>query len=149
MRRALELARQGAQAGEVPVGAVLVLEGDICGEGFNSCISYSDPTAHAEIVAIRQACVQQNNYRIPGSTLYVTLEPCLMCVGAIVHARVERLVYGVNEPKAGAIESRLQGFAQPHLNHVVEVGPRVLENECKTLIQRFFQERRSLADDSE
>ena len=143
MRYALNRALQAGERGEVPVGAVIVLEGDLLAEGYNEPILAHDPTAHAEIVAIRRAAQQAGNYRLPpGATLYVTIEPCQMCVGAIVHARVSRLVYGAPEPKAGAVESAMQALEHPALNHRVEVTGRVLEDECREVIQRFFAGRR-------
>ena len=143
MGAALELAREARERGEVPVGAVLVIDGEIMGRGFNQPVSRNDPTAHAEIVALRQAGREAGNYRLPGSTMYVTIEPCQMCVGAMVHARVARVVYGTPEPKAGAIESAMRAHEHPALNHRLEVTGRVLENECREVIQGFFQERRS------
>ena len=143
MGAALELAREARERGEVPVGAVLVIDGEIMGRGFNQPVSRNDPTAHAEIVALRQAGREAGNYRLPGSTMYVTIEPCQMCVGAMVHARVARVVYGTPEPKAGAIESAMRAHEHPALNHRLEVTGRVLENECREVIQAFFQERRS------
>lgn len=145
MGRALALARQAECNGEVPVGALVVLDGAIVGEGFNSSISTNDPTAHAECVALRNACERLGNYRIVGATLYVTLEPCLMCVGALVHARVMRLVFGASEPKSGAVASNLNGFELPHLNHRVEVTPGVMELECRNVLQKFFENRRQVS----
>ena len=142
MAAALELAREARERGEVPVGAVLVMDGEIVGRGFNQPVSKNDPTAHAEIVALRQAGRETGNYRLPGSTMYVTIEPCQMCVGAMVHARVGRVVYGTPEPKAGAIESAMRAHEHPALNHRLEVIGRVLEDECREVIQTFFQERR-------
>ena len=143
MQRALELAWQGRESGEVPVGAVVVLDGAIVGEGFNQPIGTHDPTAHAEIVALRQAGECIGNYRLTGATLYVTIEPCQMCVGAMIHARIGRLVYGAPEPKAGAIESVMRAHEHPSLNHRLEVSGRVLEEGCRALMQSFFAERRS------
>ena len=143
MRAALELAREARERGEVPVGAVVVLDGEIVGRGFNQPVSLNDPTAHAEIVALRQAGREIGNYRLPGSTMYVTIEPCQMCVGAMVHARVARVVYGTPEPKAGAIESAMRAHEHPSLNHRLEVTGRVLEDDCREVIQSFFKERRS------
>src|SRR6185503_3680353 len=117
MQRALELAWQGRESGEVPVGAVVVLDGAIVGEGFNQPIGAQDPTAHAEIVALRAAAQRIGNYRLTGSTLYVTIEPCQMCVGAMIHARVARLVFGALEPRAGAVESAMRAHEHPALNH--------------------------------
>ena len=143
MRAALALAREARDRDEVPVGAVVVAGGEIVGRGYNQPLGSHDPTAHAEIVAIRDAGQQVGNYRLTGATLYVTIEPCQMCVGAMVHARIARLVYGAPEPKAGAIESAMQAHAHPALNHRLEVTGRVLEEECRQMIQAFFKERRS------
>lgn len=143
MREALELARQGALLGEVPVGAVLVQGGEIIGRGFNCPISASDPSAHAEMVAIRDAARALENYRLPGSTLYVTLEPCSMCAGLIVHSRVARVVYGALEPKAGIVQSQGQFFTQGFLNHRVLYEGGVLGEECGTMLNEFFKKRRA------
>ena len=143
MREALELAERARAAGEVPVGAVVVVDGAIVGRGFNQPIGAHDPTAHAEIVALRAAAVAAGNYRLTGASLYVTIEPCLMCVGAIVHARIGTLVFGATEPKAGAIESTQRAHEQPALNHRLVVVSGVLAHECRDSMQRFFQERRS------
>ena len=145
MRAALEQARRAAESGEVPVGAVVVIDGDIAGAGFNQPISSHDPTAHAEIVAIRSAAARVGNYRLTGSTLYVTVEPCLMCVGALIHARVGTLVFGAPEPKSGAIVSAFAAHELPGLNHAFEVVSGVLAEDCREVIQRFFQERRQKA----
>jgi len=142
MALALAQARQARDRGEVPVGAVVVAGGAVIGEGFNQPISASDPTAHAEIVALRAAAARQGNYRLSGSTVFVTIEPCLMCVGAMVHARVARVVYGTSEPKAGAIESAMRAHEHPSLNHRLEATGGVLEAECRELIQAFFKDRR-------
>ena len=142
MGAALVLARQGREAGEVPVGAVVVLDDVVIGEGFNRPIGSHDATAHAEIVAMRAAGQRIGNYRLAGATLYVTIEPCQMCVGAMVHARITRLVYGAPEPKAGAIESAMRAHEHPSLNHRLEVTGRVLEAECRETIQAFFADRR-------
>lgn len=143
MRIALDLARRGAEQGEVPVGAVVIdAQGLILGEGFNQPIGTHDPTAHAEIVALRQASAAIGNYRLPGMTLYVTLEPCLMCCGALVHARVGRLVYGASEPKSGAVESAFDVLAKPRLNHHVSVTAGVLADVSTGLLQAFFAGRR-------
>ncbi|QGW20278.1 tRNA adenosine(34) deaminase TadA [Stutzerimonas degradans] len=142
MREALALAEQGAALGEVPVGAVLVQGGQIVGRGFNCPISRHDPSAHAEMVAIRDAAQAVANYRLPGSTLYVTLEPCSMCAGLIVHARIQRVVYGATEPKAGVVVSRGQFFAQEFLNHRVLVEGGVLAQECGEMLREFFRLRR-------
>jgi tRNA(adenine34) deaminase len=143
MRYALNRARQAAERGEVPVGAVLVGDGDLIAEGFNEPIAASDPTAHAEIVALRRAAASMGNYRLTGTTLYVTIEPCLMCVGAMIHARIARLVYGATEPKAGAIESAVRALDHPSLNHRFEVVGGVLADESRALMQGFFQDRRA------
>jgi len=145
MREALALAAQGAALGEVPVGAVLVQDGQIIGRGFNCPISRHDPSAHAEMVAIRDAALQLENYRLPGSTLYVTLEPCSMCAGLIVHSRIQRVVYGATEPKAGVALSRGQFFAQDFLNHRVLVEGGVLADECGAALSDFFRQRRQQA----
>ena len=142
MRAALEEARKGFDAGEVPVGAVVVLDGEIVGRGFNQPISSRDPSAHAEIVALRAAALALGNYRLVGTTLYVTIEPCLMCVGAMVHARVGTLVFGAPEPKAGAVVSTCRAHELPSLNHRVEVVGSVLEDDCRAVIQEFFRTRR-------
>jgi tRNA(adenine34) deaminase len=142
MRAALEEARKGFDAGEVPVGAVVVSDGRIIGRGFNQPIGGHDPTAHAEVVAIRAAAREIGNYRLVGSTLYVTIEPCLMCVGAMVHARVETLVFGAPEPKAGAVVSTCRAHELPSLNHRIEVLGGVLEEDCRAIIQEFFKGRR-------
>jgi tRNA(adenine34) deaminase len=142
MRRALALAAAGREAGEVPVGAVVVLDDAVIGEGFNQPIGSHDPTAHGEIVAMRAAGQRIGNYRLAGATLYVTIEPCQMCVGAMIHARIARLVYGAPEPKAGAIESAMKAHEHPSLNHRMEVTGRVLEAECRETIQAFFAQRR-------
>ena len=142
MREAMELARQGSERGEVPVGAVLVQDGEVIGRGFNCPISTSDPSAHAEMVAIRAAAAAVQNYRLPGSTLYVTLEPCSMCAGLIVHSRIARVVYGTTEPKAGVAVSRGQFFQQDFLNHRVLVEGGVLAEACSSLLSDFFKARR-------
>ena len=145
MRAALDEARQAFDAGEVPVGAVVVLDGEIVGRGFNQPISAKDPTAHAEVVALRAAARSLGNYRLVGTTLYVTIEPCLMCVGAMVHARVGTLVFGATEPKAGAVVSSCQAHELPSLNHRIEVVSGVLDEECRAIIQEFFRTRRAPA----
>ncbi|WP_017937357.1 tRNA adenosine(34) deaminase TadA [Zestomonas thermotolerans] len=145
MREALALAHEGAALGEVPVGAVLVQDGRVVGRGFNCPISRRDPSAHAEMVAIRAAAAALDNYRLPGTTLYVTLEPCSMCAGLIVHARIQRVVYGTTEPKAGVAVSRGQFFAQEFLNHRVLVEGGVLAEECGAVLSAFFKARRSKA----
>lgn len=143
MREALALAAAGALLGEVPVGAVVVQNGEIVGRGFNCPISGSDPSAHAEMVAIRAAAQSLSNYRLPGSTLYVTLEPCSMCAGLIVHSRISRVVYGATEPKAGVVQSQGQFFMQPFLNHRVLFEGGVLGEECGTMLSEFFRMRRA------
>ncbi|EDM48919.1 tRNA adenosine(34) deaminase TadA [Marinobacter algicola] len=143
MSRALQLAGQAGAAGEVPVGAVVVLDGKEIGTGFNAPISGCDPTAHAEIRALRDAAARVGNYRLPGATLYVTLEPCTMCVGAIVHSRISRLVYGAAEPKAGAVASARQTLNEPHLNWRVESVGGVLADQCSHVISEFFTRRRA------
>ncbi len=147
MRFALNRAREAWQRGEVPVGAIVLIDGEIAGEGFNQPIAAHDPTAHAEIVAMRQAAARAGNYRLTGATMYVTIEPCQMCVGAMVHARIGRLVYGAPEPKAGAIESAMRAHEHPALNHRFEVTGRVLEADCRELVQAFFAEKRSQTED--
>ena len=143
MARALELAAQGASIGEVPVGAVVVRNGKELGAGFNTPITGCDPTAHAEINALRDASAKVENYRLSGATLYVTLEPCTMCVGAIVHSRISRLVYGACEPKAGAVESARRTLDEPHLNWQVETVGGILQSECGQIISDFFSRRRA------
>tara|TARA_Y100001951_G_scaffold51389_1_gene40619 strand:+ start:1328 stop:1810 length:483 start_codon:yes stop_codon:yes gene_type:complete len=142
MREALMLAAQGAALGEVPVGAVLVQDGQIIGRGFNCPISRHDPSAHAEMVAVRDAAQALQNYRLPGVTLYVTLEPCSMCAGLIVHSRIQRVVYGATEPKAGVVLSRGRFFEQDFLNHRVQVEGGVLAEECGAVLSEFFRLRR-------
>ncbi len=142
MRHALALAKQGAAAGEVPVGAVLVLNNEIIGEGFNAPIKNHDPTAHAEIQALRAGALTLNNYRLLNTTLYVTLEPCMMCAGAMIHARIQRLVYAASDAKAGAVESQLQLLDQPFANHAVHHQGGVLATECGSLLSDFFKSRR-------
>jgi len=142
MAAALEEAARARDAGEVPIGAVVVLDGAIVGRGFNQPITSGDPTAHAEIVAIRQAARDAGNYRLTGAVLCVTIEPCLMCVGALVHARIGTLVYGAAEPRTGAVVSTVRGGELPGHNHRFEVVCGVREAECRELMQRFFKERR-------
>jgi tRNA(adenine34) deaminase len=143
MQRALELARAAADAGEVPVGAVVVLDGRVVGEGHNQPIATSDPTAHAEVVALRAAAAAVGNYRLSGATLVVTVEPCLMCVGAMVHARIDTVVFGATEPKAGALGSTIAAHELPSLNHRMAVVGGVLEDECRAVMQTFFRARRA------
>lgn len=142
MRRALAEASRARAVGEVPVGAVVVLEGREVGAGFNQPISAVDPTAHAEIVALRAAAKAMGNYRLTGATMYVTVEPCMMCVGAMVHARVELVVFGAPEPKAGALVSSTRAHEAPGLNHRLQVQGGVLEDECREAIQAFFRDAR-------
>jgi tRNA(adenine34) deaminase len=142
MRYALELAAHGEAREEVPVGCVIVKDKKIIGEGWNRPISSNDPTAHAEVVALRDAAQRVGNYRLTGATLYVTLEPCLMCAGAMVHARIGRLVFGAADPKRGAVNSTLHAFETQGLNHRIEVTGGVLEAECAARLQAFFRARR-------
>lgn len=142
LRRALELAREAEARGEVPVGAVVVCDGRIAGEGFNAPIGTGDPTAHAEILALRAAAKSLNNYRLSGCTLYATLEPCVMCAGAIVHARLDRLIFGARDLRFGGVRSKFQLVDSDLLNHRVEVTEGVLAAECTELLQRFFAGRR-------
>jgi tRNA(adenine34) deaminase len=143
MRHALELAAQGEARDEVPVGCVIVQDSQIIGEGWNRPISDNDPTAHAEIVALRDAAQRIGNYRLTGAILYVTLEPCLMCAGAMIHARIGRLVFGASDPRRGAVNSTTQAFATQGLNHCVDACGGVLEAECAARLQGFFRARRS------
>jgi tRNA(adenine34) deaminase len=142
MQSALDEAARARGAGEVPIGAVVALDGTIVGRGFNQPISSGDPTAHAEIVAIRDAARQLGNYRLTGAVLYVTIEPCLMCVGALVHARIATLVFGAAEPRTGAVTSTVRGGELPGHNHRFEVVSGVRETECRAIMQAFFKERR-------
>ena len=142
MLEAIAEARKGAELGEVPVGAILVRDGKVIGRGFNQPISSHDPSAHAEMVALRQAAASDANYRLPGTTLYVTLEPCTMCSGLLVHGRISRLVFGASEPRSGAVISRSQVLDQAWLNHQVQVEGGVLAEECGTLLTEFFKARR-------
>jgi tRNA(adenine34) deaminase len=143
MREALLLAREGGRAGEVPVGAVVVRDGTVVGRGFNHPIAAHDPSGHAEIMALRDAARALGNYRLPGCTLYVTLEPCSMCAGAIFHARIARVVYGAPEPKTGAAGSVVDLFAEPRLNHHAVIEGGVLAAECGGLVAEFFSARRA------
>lgn len=142
MRYALELAERAAAQDEVPVGAVIVMDDTVVGEGWNRPISSNDPSAHAEIVAIRDAAGRLGNYRLSGTTLYVTLEPCLMCAGAMIHARIRRAVFGAFDSKRGAVNSTAHAFDTHGLNHRVEASGGVLEAECAERLQAFFQARR-------
>ena len=141
MRRALDQARAALALAEVPVGAVLVGAGEVLAQAHNQPIGQKDPTAHAEVLVLRRAAAAAGNYRLPGTTLYVTVEPCLMCVGALVHARVSTLVYGAPEPRSGAVSSLLK-LETLALNHRMEVVPGVLAEECRTLLADFFKSRR-------
>jgi tRNA(adenine34) deaminase len=142
MAAALEEAARARDAGEVPIGAVVSLDGAVIGRGYNQPITSGDPTAHAEIVAIRHAARSVGNYRLTGATLCVTIEPCLMCVGAFVHARIGTLVYGAAEPRTGAVASMIRGGELPGHNHRFEVVSGIREAECRELMQAFFRERR-------
>jgi tRNA(adenine34) deaminase len=142
MRLAIAEAEASREDGEVPVGALVVFEGDIKGRGRNAVIGLSDPTAHAEIIALRAAARAIGNYRLTGATLYSTIEPCAMCAGAVVHARIERLVYGAADPKAGAVETHFGICTTDFLNHQVSVEGGILEQECRAMIQSFFREKR-------
>src|SRR5581483_6370718 len=142
MREALVEAREALRMDEVPVGAVVVFENQIVGRGFNRTISDVDPTAHAEIVALRRAAKAVENYRLVGSTLYTTVEPCVMCAGALVNARVSRLVYGATDPRFGAVVTNFQLCSNSSLNHQLEIAGGVLEDECRELIQQFFKTKR-------
>ena len=142
MSRALELAQLAAEHSEVPVGAVIVHQGNIVGEGYNQPISACDPTAHAEIVAMRQACATLKNYRLTGTSLYVTLEPCAMCLGAIMHARVEYVVFGAYDPKTGVCGSSENLMDANCFNHKINLVSGVMENESKQLLKNFFNSRR-------
>jgi|SRR5579863_2487195 len=143
MQEALRAAQRALEAGEVPVGAVVVHKGKVVGRGFNRNIVDSDPTAHAEIVALREAGVAMGNHRLGDCTLFATIEPCAMCAGALVHARIRRLVYGADDPKAGAVHSVLQVVNYPGANHKIEVRGGVLAGRCAELLQDFFRARRS------
>ncbi len=142
MRAALSLARQAAEAGEVPVGAVVVKDGAIIGRGYNQPISRSDPTAHAEVMALRDAAQQLGNYRLPGCEIFVTLEPCCMCVGAIMHARIARVVFGAADPKTGACGSVINLFEDSRLNHHATVDRGLLVDDSAQLLKDFFARRR-------
>lgn len=142
MAAALARAAVAAQQLEVPVGAVIVREGEIIGEGWNQPISGNDPTAHGEVMALRDAAQRVGNYRLVDADLYVTIEPCMMCVGAMVHARIRRLIFGATEPKAGAVISQLRALELPHLNHQIEFRGGVLADQCSEQIRAFFRSRR-------
>lgn len=143
MQHAFDLAIKAQSIGEVPVGAVIVYENEIIGQGWNQPISSNDPTAHAEIVALREAGNNIGNYRLPDATLYVTLEPCAMCAGAIVHARLAKLTYATADPKTGACGSVFNLLQTEALNHKVEINKGIMEDECKALIQNFFKQKRN------
>jgi len=143
MGEALDAAREGLAGGEVPVGAVLVGEGEVLARAYNRPIGLSDPSAHAEVLALRAGAARLGNYRLPGTTLYVTIEPCIMCVGALIQARVARLVFGAADPKGGACVSLYRLPEDPRLNHRLEVTGGIREAECRELLQEFFQGRRS------
>ena len=143
MRLAITQAKMAEQAGEVPVGAVLAREDEVLGVGYNQPIGANDPTAHAEIVALRDAALSERNYRLPGTTLYVTLEPCAMCAGALMHARVARLVIGTREPRAGVVRSQLGLLDESFFNHRIDILEGVLREECSELLKSFFAQRRA------
>jgi tRNA(adenine34) deaminase len=142
MQQAIEQAQLAALAGEVPVGAVLVRDGQVISKAFNQPITHHDPSAHAEMLALRQAAIAEQNYRIPGTTLYVTLEPCTMCAGAILHARVDRVVFGAPDPKTGAAGSVTDVFSSKQINHQTSVEGGIMGDECGQLLRSFFKERR-------
>ncbi|PTQ90813.1 tRNA adenosine(34) deaminase TadA [Agitococcus lubricus] len=142
MRQALALAQQAADVGEVPVGAVIVVDGQVVGEGYNQPIATHDPTAHAEVIAIRQAAQKRQNYRLENSTLYVTLEPCTMCVGALIHARIKRVVFATTEPKAGSLVSARKQLETGYYNHVFKFEGGLLADEASTQLSDFFRRRR-------
>ncbi|ETN93029.1 tRNA-specific adenosine deaminase [Gammaproteobacteria bacterium MOLA455] len=143
MSRALVLAQQAAAAGEVPVGALVVKGGEVIGEGYNQPITSCDPTGHAEIIALRNAATALGNYRLSGCDLYVTIEPCTMCVGAMVHARIGRIIFGAREPRAGALESQLRLMDESHYNHSIEWQGGVLADECGAIMSGFFRAKRA------
>ena len=142
MQQALDQAKLAAAAGEVPVGAVLVRDGQVISTGFNQPIANSDPSAHAEMMALRAAASDESNYRLPGTTLYVTLEPCTMCAGAMLHARVDRVVFGTTDPKTGAAGSVLNVFSEKQINHQTVVEGGIMREECGQILRDFFKERR-------
>ena len=143
MRRAIELAQQAAAVGEVPVGALVVKDGQVIGEGYNQPITSCDPTGHGEIIAMRNAATALGNYRLSGCDLYVTIEPCTMCVGAMVHARIGKIIFGAREPRAGALESQLRLMDESHYNHSIEWQGGVLAEDCGGLISGFFRAKRA------
>ncbi len=142
MQQALDQAKLAAIAGEVPVGAVLVRDGQVISTGFNQPITNSDPSAHAEMMALRAAAQTEANYRLPGTTLYVTLEPCTMCAGAMLHARIDRVVFGASDPKTGAAGSVLNIFSEKQINHQTQVEGGIMGEECGQVLRDFFKERR-------
>ena len=142
MRQAIELARKGRESNEVPVGAVVTFKGEIIGKGFNQCIQNHNPTAHAEIIAIRAAAKHVGNYRLNECNLYVTLEPCLMCFGALVHARISKLIYGADDIKTGALQYNKDQINSTKLNHKFEITSGILKEECAELLSSFFKEKR-------
>jgi tRNA(adenine34) deaminase len=142
MQQAIEQAMLAASAGEVPVGAVLVRDDQVIAKGFNQPISNSDPSAHAEMLVLRGAAQAEANYRLPGTTLYVTLEPCTMCAGAMLHARVDRVVFGASDPKTGAAGSVLNVFSEKQINHQTQVEGGIMGEECSQILRQFFKERR-------
>ncbi len=142
MRKALEMACRARDKGEVPVGAIVVKDGEVAGQGYNRPISDSDPTAHAEIMALRDAAVKLGNYRLSGCVLYVTLEPCLMCAGAMIHSRIRRLVYGASDPKTGVIKSHPGAFEHEFVNHRIAVTSDILAEECGKVLSGFFMDKR-------
>ena len=142
MRQAIELARKGGESNEVPVGAVVTFKGEIIGKGFNQCIQNHDPTAHAEIIAIRAAAKHVGNYRLNECNFYVTLEPCLMCFGALVHARISKLIYGADDIKTGALQYNKDQINFTKLNHKFEITSGILKEECAELLSSFFKEKR-------
>ena len=142
MKRAIDLAKQAQLIGEVPIGAILIAGDQVLGEGFNQSISSNDPTAHAEIVAIRAAAKNRQNYRLPDTTLYVTIEPCTMCIGAILHARITKLVFGAREPRAGGVVSQTELLNTEHYNHQVNVKEGVMAEQCRLLMKQFFKDKR-------
>jgi tRNA(adenine34) deaminase len=144
MRQAIKEAERAGQRDEVPIGAVVVLDGKIIGRGYNQPVRRNDPTAHAEIIALRKAARKIGNYRLVNATLYVTIEPCAMCAGAMVHARIRRLVYGAEDAKAGGVKSVFQICTENSLNHQVEIEGGMLADECRALLQSFFKRKRKL-----
>lgn len=142
MAEAIKEALKADQLNEVPVGAVVVLDGEVIGRGFNQPISANDPTAHAEVMALRDAAQKIENYRLVNADLYVTIEPCTMCCGAVIHSRIRTLVYGATEPKAGVAQSQQAIFSEPYFNHAVKVIPGVLADKCSQVMQAFFKRRR-------